>query len=217
MSIAPAALSDEETYGPQNLLKNFPNPFTASAEQSPESASAGLTLPPSERGIRSLASRLVPTTRVYLPGKMLIGKTAEFVVKGKAGSHVAIAMADKDSGAKPIFGKALRLGPDRKVVGFGTIPETGILTVSIDMPIQGDLIGLPVFFEAAVWQKPDYSDLEIASPVKSESAEEIADKVNGVLVSEGKEQKRGIRFVPDSGVPLHQRSTGNTSLESGRP
>ena len=207
-----------EVYGPPNPLKTFPNPFAtaSSVEAAPEEAPTGLTLPPGTTRTRlSLAQRLVPL-RVYLPGKMVIGKSADFVVKGRPGSHVAIAMADKDSGAKPILGRLLRLGPDRKVVGVGTIPESGVLTLTIDMPIQGDLIGLPVFFETAIWQKADFSDLEIASPVKSETVEEIADKPNGILVSEDKtEQKKGIRFVPDSGVPLHQR--GNVSLESGRP
>jgi hypothetical protein len=121
-------------------------------------------------------------------------------------------MADKDSGAKQIFGQKLRLGADRKLMAAGTIPETGILTLIVDMPIQGDLIGLPVFFEAVIWQKDDFSDLEIATPVKSESAQEIADKANAVIVSGEKEQKRGLRFTPGSGVPLYQENKDSGRL-----
>lgn len=205
----------------QALLKTMTTPFSSpsqSASNENKSASGAISLSGNDSPLRArgLGQRF-SQNRVFLPPKMIIGRIHEFVVKGRPGSSVAIAMADKDSGAKAIHGHNLRLGPDRKVVGGGVIPDTGVLTVYVEMPIQGDLIGLPVFFETAVWQKPDFSDLEIANPVKSETVQEISDKPNGILVSEEKaEQKRGIRFVPDSGVPLHQRGNG-VSLDSGRP
>lgn len=211
----------EKRAAQQTILKSMTTPFSTSfpTPAITNSGSAGaisLTGNASSLRSRGLGQRF-SQNRVFLPPKMIIGRIAEFVVKGRPGSKVAIAMADKDSGAKAILGHDLRLGPDRKVVGGGVIPETGVLTVYVEMPIQGDLIGLPVFFETALWQKSDFSDLEIANPVKSETVEEIADKPNGILVSEEKaEQKRGLRFVPDSSVPLHQRGNG-TSLESGRP
>ena len=197
------------------VLKLESTPFnTASSDSSNKQETlAPLTLR-STGG--SLRSRLVPN-RVYLPPKMIIGRPADFVVKGRPGSHVAVAMADKDSGAKPVQGHPLRLGADRKLMAAGVIPESGILTLIVDMPIQGDLIGLPVFFETAIWNKPDFSDLELAAPVKSETIEELADKPNAVIVA-GETQGdkgRGIKFRPDSATPLHQR--GNVSLESGRP
>ncbi|MBX9685596.1 MAG: hypothetical protein K2X27_02770 [Candidatus Obscuribacterales bacterium] len=197
------------------LLKAMHTPFNSAV---PESGSESASLESSSRLNSALGrglSRRLAAYRVFLPGKLFIGKAADFVVKGRPGSQVAIAMADKDSGAKPLYGQVLRLGADRKLVAAGTIPESGILTLTVDMPIQGDLIGLPVYFETAVWQKPDFSDLEIASPVKSETSSEIEAKVNAVLVDGEKAQKRGLRFVPDSGVPMYQR--GNVSLESGKP
>lgn len=203
------------------VLKTMTTPFSSpnqssAPENKPLSNTISLSGNDSPLRTRGLGQRF-SQNRVFLPPKMIIGRIHEFVVKGRPGSNVAIAMADKDSGAKDIFGHAIRLGPDRKVVGGGVIPESGLLTVYVEMPIQGDLIGLPVFFETAIWQKPDFSDLELANPVKSETVEEIANKPNGILVSEEKaEQKRGIRFVPESGVPLHQRGNG-VSLESGRP
>lgn len=210
----------EKRAAQQAVLKTMTTPFSSSSQAAtnePNSA-ASISLSGNNSPLRSrgLGQRL-SQNRVFFPPKMIIGRIHEFVVKGRPGSNVAIAMADKDSGAKAICGHSLRLGPDRKVVGGGVIPETGLLTVYVEMPIQGDLIGLPVFFETAIWQKPDFSDLEIANPVKSETVEEIGDKPNGILVSEEKaEQKRGLRFVPDSGVPLHQRGSG-VSLDSGRP
>ena len=91
--------------------------------------------------LRKLSDQLLDS-RLYLPGRLILGKPAEFTVKGRRGSYVALAMADKPTGAKPIYGHRLRLGADRKVVSVGQIPETGVLTLVIDTPLQGDLIGL---------------------------------------------------------------------------
>jgi hypothetical protein len=57
---------------------------------------------------------------------------------------------------------AIRLGSDRKVVAIGQIPESGILVLNIETPIEGDLIGLSLYFEAATWSQSDMSDVEIA-------------------------------------------------------
>jgi len=218
----PAALSATEAAAlaaaaeRARLLKTMSTPFnTANLENSAgDGANSSLSLRPGGSPLRNSLLSRIAANRVFLPGTMVIGKPAEFVVKGRPGSHVAIAMADKDSGAKPIGPITLRLGPDRKLVAAGTIPESGLLTLIVDMPIQGDLIGQPVFFETVVWQKPDFSDVELASPVKSESAAEIADKANAIIVAGEKNQKRGLRFVPDSGVPQDQQNAG---LDSGRP
>lgn len=194
------------------VLKSMRTPFnTASSDGGGDGQGLGALSLPSRSLRSSLSQRLVPN-RVYLPGKMIIGKAHEFVVKGRPGSQVAVAMADKDAGAKPIVGHDLRLGPDRKLVAAGTIPETGILTLIVDMPIQGDLIGLPVFFETVIWQKPDFSDLEIASPVKSETVAEFADKPNAVVVvGEAGPKGRAIKF--DTSMPAFQR---NPNIQQGR-
>lgn len=145
---------------------------------------------------------------------MVLGRPAEFTIKGRPGYHVALAMADKDSGAKPIYGHSLRLGPDRKLVSMGDIPSEGILQLVIETPIEGDLIGQNLFFEAAIWRRPDYSDLEIATPVNSEG--QIGAK-NGVLVSAEPEQKRGVRFVPDTTMPTQKILESSFGVGSGRP
>jgi hypothetical protein len=86
---------------------------------------------------------------------MLLGQTSRFTVKAKPGMIVAIAMADRDKGAKPIAGHDLRLGSDRKVVAISKIPDTGVAEIFVETPIEGDLIGQYLFFEAAVWSKAD--------------------------------------------------------------
>jgi len=161
----------------------------------------------------SLSDRLM-STKIFLPEHMVLGKSAEFTIKGKPGAIVALAMADKDTGAQPIYGHKLRLGSDRKVVAIGTIDVGGSLNLSVITPIQGDLVGQYLYFEAAVWTKPDYSDLSIASPV-SLSEEKT---VNGVLVLEAVEQKKHLKFLPTPTVaPPMRSSTSPIQLDSGQP
>lgn len=162
---------------------------------------------------RSLSDRLVQS-RLYLPGRMVLGRTAEFTIKGRPGYYVALAMADKDSGARAVYGHNLRLGSDRKLVSVGVIPEDGILHLVIETPIEGDLIGQNLYFEAAVWSRPDFSYLEIASPVSSEGQVGVK---NGVLVAAEPDAKRGVKFVPETTMPSQQIVNPSHGLDSGRP
>lgn len=222
--LSTSPVTADEVFGPPNLLKTIPTPFTMSVGTGTQVKDNGdlslLTISSSsgQASGRSLLSRRLIPCRVYLPGRVVIGKTAEFVVKGRPGNYAAIAMADKNSGAKAVVGHEIRLGADRKLMSLGTIPESGVLSLSVDIPIQGDLIGQHLYFETAVWSRCDFSDLEIAAPVKSEIGDDDREHVNGVIVTAEADQKRGFRFVPDSGVPLHQREkAGSVSLDSGRP
>jgi hypothetical protein len=140
---------------------------------------------------------------------MTLGQTAEFTVKGRPGSWAALAMADKNSGAKPLFGHTLRLGADRKVVALGKIPDSGILLLDVETPIQGDLIGDCLYFEAAIWSRPDCSDVVIAIPVTSENTGKAP---NGVLVSAEQEIKKGLRIGADTSVPMTERATHSSPL-----
>lgn len=183
------SFGEDEIYGPPNLLKTMKTPFgsgpAASEEQSvSDMAPIGISSRSPLR--RSLAQRLVPSSRLYLPGRLILGKSEEFTIKGKPGSWVVIAMADKNSGAKPIYGHNIRLGPDRKVVALGQIPDNGVLGLYVETPIQGDMIGQSFYFEAAIWSKPDFSDLEIASPVASDAHSKDE---NGVLIAAESEHK----------------------------
>ncbi len=217
----------QDVFGPENLLRTMPTPFGGPAQPGTDADSSSrlglrtaLSVTPITIGSqplklrpRSLANRLV-TSRLYLPGRMILGKPAEFTIKGRPGSQVALAMADKNSGAKPIHGRSLKLGSDRKIVSVGRIPDSGVLTLTVDTPIQGDLIGQHWFFEAAVWARPDFSDVELAVPVTSEGQEGIE---NGVMVSAESQPKRGLKFVADPAIPLQQRQNSVASpLDSGR-
>jgi len=217
MIFAQLGAQAEGSYGPPNYFRTIKTPFgldTSKTESTSqdlgEMAPIGLTSPASQR--RTLSQRL-SQSRLYLPEKMQLGRTAEFTVKGRAGNWVAIAMADKNSGAKEIANHPIRLGSDRKVVAIGQIPESGVLVLNIETPIQGDLVGLSLYFEAATWSKPDMSDVEIAATVPSEGQSKDS---NGVLIAAEPDQKKGIRIVPDSTMPS-QRNAGHNGLETGKP
>lgn len=227
---APAA--EECEYGPPNLIKTTPNPFNAQSssetDESPgketdgELGSISLSSPPkTERQSRaaspaqrlSLKERLI-APRMFMPERMLLGAPARFAVKGKPGMTVAIAMADKDKGAKPVSGHSIRLGPDRKVVAISKIPENGVAEIYVETPIEGDLIGQYLYFEAALWSKPDMSDVEFADTV---SAAQAAAPANGVMVAQATDTKiKGVNIVPDGAMPMMMRQN-QPSLDSGRP
>ena len=205
----------------QALLKEVKTPFgnqSETEEQKPD-PNAPMTLPAATRQRlgRSLSDRLL-ASRLYLPGRLIIGHPAEFTVKGRPGYWVALAMADRDSGAKPINGHAIRLGPDRKVIALGKIPESGVLPLKIYAPVAGDLIGQSLYFEAAIW-KDDLSHVEFAQTITSEAqTNNSSSATNAVLVAAEGDRKRGVRIVPDSAVPMYQRANmSGVTLDSGKP
>jgi hypothetical protein len=208
----------EDLYGPPNYFHTIKTPFgaadsakSAQATSQDPDGMAPIGLTSGSSGRQSLLRRL-SQSRLYLPEKMQLGRTAEFTIKGKSGNWVAIAMADKNTGAKPIANHAIRLGSDRKVVAIGQIPESGILVLNIETPIEGDLIGLSLYFEAATWSKADMSDVEIATTIPSEGQSK---DTNGVLIAAEPDQKKGIRIVPDGFMP--SRGMSNAGVETNKP
>ncbi len=208
-------------WGPVNLLASLRTPFHPPAESTSPSGSPSTSsklsepikigAPSSEAGRPSLAERLVPA-RLYLPGRMVLGRSAEFTVTGKPGATVALAMADKDTGAKPIYGRELRLGPDRKVVSAGEIPRSGVLKLYVAAPIQGDLVGQHLYFEAAVWSRADFTDTQVAATISSRRQEGVA---NGVLVSQDTAAKSGLKFSAVAQPPAGEPDS--IGLSRGRP
>ncbi len=209
-----AADSDAQ-FGPENLLKTVKTPFTCGETQEESSAHPDElgTIDMSikdQAGRRSLGDRLFQT-RLYLPDKMSLGRVAEFTVKGRPGKWVALAMADKDSGAKPIFGHKLRLGPDRKLVAIAKIPESGVAKLLVETPIQGDLVGSNLYFEAAVWSKPDMRDMELAQCVPMLEGQSAG---NAVQVSAQFIYKKGVKIVPTTTTNSLQKTSG---LSANKP
>ncbi len=217
---AGAAFADGEEYGPPNLLKTMKTPFGTAGKQEVEaqgsSELAPIAITSGNSRHLSLSQRLVPT-RLYLPGRMILGRSCEFGVKAKPGSWVALAMADKNTGAKPILGHTLKLGSDRKLVALGQIPETGVINLNVETPIQGDLIGQYLYFEAAIWSKPDFSDVEFATAVPYQ--DQGKENVNGVIIAAEGDTKKGIKIVPNTSPlsPLLNKAGSSLGNNIGRP
>jgi len=217
-ALAGPALAYDEVFGPPNMLKTFPTPFSSSPRALASGEDQPMSEPISLGGRRTLASRLrlsdrlIPP-RMFLPGRMILGRSEEFIIKGKPGSWAAIAMADKNTGAKDIAGHKIRLGPDRKLVSLVRIGESGIAQMFVETPVQGDMIGQNFYFEGVVWSKDDFSDAEVCQTVSPEQ-QEGAD--NGVLVSAENEVKKGLKFGAATSLPPSQNSPAG-SLDSNKP
>lgn len=208
----------KEEYGPHNLLKTMRTPFTTEVQNENNNFTAvadtslipiAISVPSSTRHI--LTQRL-HGPKLFLPSGMVLGQPAEFNIKGEPDHFIAIAMSENNKGAKPVYGHNLRLAADRKLVALGKIPETGMLSVFVETPIEGDLIGGLLYFECAIWSKPDFSDIQMASTISTtqDSAES-----NGVLVAGQPEEKKHRAVVFDVKKPLSTREVGG--LSSGKP
>jgi len=187
------------------LLKTVKTPFggnSSKSDSAENSALAPLTIAGAtagQSGHDSIRNRLLGQAKLYMPARMMIGRPVEFTIKGRPGYWAALAMADRDKGAKPIFGHDLRLGPDRKVVALGKIPLTGVLPLKIFAPIEGDLVGSQLYFEAAVWPENKPEQMDLALPVSSETQQ--ASTANSVAIIGTGEKRHGLRFVPDGTSP----------------
>lgn len=216
-----AGSAQAEDYGPPNLFKTMKTPFSTSSKEDEEvhetSELAPIAIGGGSSRRLSLSQRLVPT-RLYLPGRMILGRSCEFGVKAKPGSWVALAMADKNSGAKPILGHQLKLGSDRKLVALGQVPESGVINLNVETPVQGDLIGQYLYFEAAIWSKPDFSDVEFATAVRYDE-KAGKENENGVLIAAEGDTKKGIKIVPNTSSlnPALNTTAPSLGTNIGRP
>jgi hypothetical protein len=196
------AQADGEVFGPQRP-KTIVTPFSlgqASDEALPKDSLTVVDLHVKRDtpllGHRSLGDRLKNAApRLYLPDKMVLGRVSEFTVKGKPGQWAALAMAEKNSGAKPIFDHKLRLGSDRKVVATSKIDANGVATLLVECPIEGDLIGSNLYFEAAVWPDGNPRDMELATCVPADN--------NAVLIEQQFSTKKGIMIKPTTMAPFN--------------
>ena len=79
------------------------------------------------------------------------------------------------------------------------------------------MIGQCLYFEAAIWSKPDCSDVEFAAAVPSEG--QGKENGNGVLIAAEADQKKGIKIVPESqvGSPLMRKAGTSLGNNIGKP
>ena len=79
------------------------------------------------------------------------------------------------------------------------------------------MVGQNLYFEAAIWSKPDFSDIEFATPVRYEG--QGKDNDNGVLIAAEGDTKKGIKIVPNTAPlsPLLNSSGSSLGNNIGRP
>ncbi len=216
-----APINESQTiYGPENLMKTLRTPFTTTVLNESHkyySADDAIGLTPiaiSSKSVslnRNSLEERFHGPKLFLPSRMVLGECSEFVVKGSPGSYAAIAMSESNKGAKPLSGHKLRLGADRKLVSLGIIPETGMLSLFVETPIQGDLVDSSLYFEGVIWSKPDFSDLQMTSTVLT--CQNSSDE-NGVVVA-GQQEKKHRAIIFDVSKPMSTRAVGG--LSSGQP
>ncbi len=210
------AQAEGEAVGPSNLMQTLRTPFgSTNSQEKDQTASDEISLEPIAINQSTLASRLGLKDRLnapclFLPDRLILGKSSEFTIKGPPAAYVAIAMADKNTGAKPIYGQKLRLGPDRKVMAVGQIPPSGVLSLYIETPIEGDMVDSSFFFEAAVWSQPDFKDLQMARVV---AVQKNGTEENGAIVSEEVERKKDGLFKLDAARSI----SGISNPANGQP
>jgi len=98
---------------------------------------------------------------VYKPSKLLLGGETKFIVKGEPGSKVLILFSEKNEGAEPFGGVNLRIG-SVAAKEQGVIDEKGIAEVLFSLDGEKAAIGKKLYFEAIIWTKDDFSDVQKA-------------------------------------------------------
>jgi len=98
---------------------------------------------------------------VYKPSKLIIGTSTKFIIKAEPNTHVSLVTSDENQGAAFINGNRLRLGeinnPHESITN-----NNGVAEISITLPLEKELIGRIMYFEALIWKNPDHSDIEVA-------------------------------------------------------
>lgn len=94
-----------------------------------------------------LNSLLLRKNDVYLPTRLLLGQEARFVVKAQPGSLVKLFISTQPEGKVLANDIALRVGQDAQELS-GTVPETGVLELKMQVPADPDLDGHLVYVDA---------------------------------------------------------------------
>lgn len=96
-----------------------------------------------------LNSLLLKKNDLYLPTRLVLGQEARFVVKAPAGSLVKVLISTKNEGYTLPNGTPLRVGTEAQELS-GTIPESGVLELKMEMPKDESMEGKVVYVDAAV-------------------------------------------------------------------
>jgi hypothetical protein len=105
-----------------------------------------------------LSQLVLNRSTLYLPTRLFLGEENRFILKGKPGSKVMLFISPKSEGFKLPNGLALRVGEDNERLE-GTIPEKGVLELTLPVPDEADWAGHALFVDAVMWSQDDYADI----------------------------------------------------------
>jgi hypothetical protein len=94
-----------------------------------------------------LNSLLIRKNDVYLPNRLTLGQEARFIVKARPGSLVKLFISAEGQGKILPNDVALRVGNDAQEL-IGTVPESGVLELKMDVPKDPELEGRLVYVDA---------------------------------------------------------------------
>jgi hypothetical protein len=149
------------------------------------------------RGNSRLSQLIRNKPNLYLPSRMLIGEENKFTFQGPAGSQVILYVSAEPSGMEAPDGRPLRVGAENQQF-TGTIPEKGVLEMTVPLPHEEFLIGKSMFVEGILWTQDDYADLAVFDIVDSTGRRSGA---NALVISQMSNGKGAFIMPSMPGMP----------------
>jgi hypothetical protein len=147
----------------------------------------GTTLATSDA--RRLSDLVKQPIRLFLPSQVIPGKSASFTLQAKAGQKYLLIISSRSEGAELPNGLAIGVGKPN-VETTGTIPESGVVEIIVDVPEQLSTVSDVQFVSAVVWSAEDLSDAQEAQVIDHSGT--VASK-NAVMI--GTEPVRGATMI----------------------
>ncbi len=104
-----------------------------------------------------LSGLLLKKSSFYMPGRLVLGQENRFTVKAPPGSQVQIFLSPSGEGKLFADRIPLAVGEDAETLN-GTVPETGVLELSLPLPAEDAWEGKVLYVDAVVGKAEDYSD-----------------------------------------------------------
>lgn len=149
------------------------------------------------RGNSRLSQLIRNKPNLYLPSRMLIGEENKFTFQGPPGSQVILYVSAEPSGMEAPDGQPLRVGAENQQF-TGTIPEKGVLEMTVPLPHEEFLIGKSMFVEGILWTQEDYADLAVFEIVDSTGRRSGA---NALVISQMSNGKGAFIMPAMPGMP----------------
>lgn len=104
-----------------------------------------------------LGNLLLKKSSFYMPGRLVLGQENRFTVKAPPGSQVQVFLSPAGEGKLFADRIPLAVGEDAETLN-GTVPETGVLELTLPLPAEDAWEGKVLYVDAVVGKAEDYSD-----------------------------------------------------------